>query len=275
MTVIEEQKVCKEEEKIDVTADKNSSFLLFDEEVATLLLDMREKILKTSSTATIEDKSPPSSDEDCSRPFDSLVSSPELVPLVRNRKRKVRTEEEECDFEESLQEDDGEWIDGKFNFISQTLISKSIRKKAPSGSACEKHKRWKKRCPDNCPMRKSKSQRDGKVSPTKYFEMVGWSMIELNEDSLSNEDEDLIAPKSEEEMEEEEEEEEEIEEKIVKPRSKRSSKGRAGRKYLPQACDRHKILHAKCPANCPDRIKRDAELARQKDELVTNEMTLP
>jgi hypothetical protein len=275
MSLIEEHIKCKEEEKIDVLADNCSNApLLFDEEVANLLLDMRDKILNTKN-CVVDDKTP-SSDEDCPRPLDSPVSSPEIAPMAR--KRKVRSEEvddEECESYESP--DDGEWIEGRLNFISQTVISSSkSRKKAPSGSACEKHKRWKKRCPDNCPMRKAnKNQRDVKTNyPTKYFEMVGWSMIELAEEPNIEEDEDVIAPKSEEEMEEEEEEEEE-EKRFVKPKSKRSSKGRAGRKYLPQACERHKILHAKCPANCPDRLKRDAELAKQKDELSTNEMALP
>ena len=39
------------------------------------------------------------------------------------------------------------------------------RKKAPSGTACEKHKRWKKRCPEDCPMRKQKSKKSS-VSPS-------------------------------------------------------------------------------------------------------------
>jgi len=275
MMSIFESKKSIEEEKIDDKADKNSANpLLFDEEVVNLLLDIREKILSSTSTKTtnvLEDKTP-SSDEDCSRPLYSPVSSPELPPICRNRKRKVRSEEECDSFEE-----DTEWTDSRVNIISQTVVSS--RKKAPSGSACEKHKRWKKRCPDNCPMRKQKSLRDGEKSyPTKYFEMVGWSMIELcEEQNILEEDEDMIAPKSEEEeddVDEEEEEEEIVQEKTVK-KSKRSSKGRAGRKYLPQACDRHKILHAKCPANCPDRLKRDAEMAKQKEELSTNEMALP
>jgi hypothetical protein len=38
----------------------------------------------------------------------------------------------------------------------------------------------------------------------------------------------------------------------------RNSGGRA--KYLPQACERHKMLHARCPATCIDRIRRDAAL---------------
>jgi len=51
-----------------------------------------------------------------------------------------------------------------------------------------------------------------------------------------------------------------------KANSSTSRNGRTGRKYLPQACDRHKVLHARCPANCPDRLKRDADLHQSSDE---------
>jgi len=42
-------------------------------------------------------------------------------------------------------------------------------------------------------------------------------------------------------------------------KSPKTPRAKGTRKYLPQACERHKLLHAKCPANCPDRLKRDAE----------------
>lgn len=44
-------------------------------------------------------------------------------------------------------------------------------------------------------------------------------------------------------------------------KSPKTPRAKGTRKYLPQACERHKLLHAKCPANCPDRLKRDAERA--------------
>lgn len=75
--------------------------------------------------------------------------------------------EVEEDEEYSVEEDeliddieDDEWIEtlkisSQFTRkISANEVMK--RKKAPSGSACEKHKRWKKRCPDDCPLRKAK-----------------------------------------------------------------------------------------------------------------------
>jgi len=72
-------------------------------------------------------------------------------------------EDEEYSVEEDeLMEDieDDEWIE-TFRISSQftrKISSTGVikRKKAPSGSACEKHKRWKKRCPEDCPLRKAK-----------------------------------------------------------------------------------------------------------------------
>jgi len=45
---------------------------------------------------------------------------------------------------------------------------------------------------------------------------------------------------------------------VQKNRGKYVGRGKVRSKYLPQACDRHKLLHARCPANCPDRLKRDS-----------------
>lgn len=64
--------------------------------------------------------------------------------------------------EESEDENSEEWLDNlgdKKNLLGDATESSSKndpspRKKAPSGTACEKHKRWKKRCPEDCPNRK-------------------------------------------------------------------------------------------------------------------------
>jgi len=45
---------------------------------------------------------------------------------------------------------------------------------------------------------------------------------------------------------------------VQKSRGKYVGRGKVRSKYLPQACERHKLLHARCPANCPDRLKRDS-----------------
>jgi hypothetical protein len=78
-----------------------------------------------------------------------------------------------------LEDDDEEWMDapGRSSPSGGNVLTASrlvrvllgnlvhCRKKAPSGSACEKHKRWKKRCPDDCPLRKSKRR----SSPKEHF----------------------------------------------------------------------------------------------------------
>jgi hypothetical protein len=38
------------------------------------------------------------------------------------------------------------------------------------------------------------------------------------------------------------------------------------RKYLPAACEKHKLLHARCPANCPERLLRDAQMSTASSE---------
>jgi len=254
----EEELKCRQDDE-NFKQNPSKEWFLYDDEVASLLLDMRDRISKPLSLQV----EPKKEEVICES------STPSELP---SKKRKYPGDsEDECEGIEEPPEDDDEWMEGRNDYFSQTLISQtSIRKKAPSGSACEKHKRWKKRCPDDCPMRKAK-RKDG--PNTNYYEMIQWSLIELKEDYSDLEEE------REEEMEEEEDEEEEefqakkrrIQEteptekkEKRKQRRNKSSKGRTGRKYLPQACERHKILHAKCPANCPDRLRRDAEVARQQ-----------
>lgn len=85
-------------------------------------------------------------------------------------------EEEVEDFEDDLDDEDDEWVESERVVSPSTTNSgqrnqqnrTGPRKKAPSGTACDKHKvttsvvtlscaqRWKKRCPDDCPMRKLK-----------------------------------------------------------------------------------------------------------------------
>jgi len=265
----EEIKCRQDDDKFKQNPSKE--LLLFDDEVASLLLDMRERL---------------PTPQNLQYPKEELCDS-SVKEEIPSRKRKFRGySEEECDTIEEPPEDDDEWMEGRSDYFSQTLISKTIRKKAPSGSACEKHKRWKKRCPDDCPMRKAKTRKEPN---TNYFEMIQWSLIELKEDS---EQEEMDEEEEEETVEEEEEEEFQEKKKKRKDENEKERKSRrnirskrSGRKYLPQACERHKILHAKCPANCPDRIRRDAEAARQQrlqplgssssSEDLLNEMALP
>jgi len=131
--------------------------------------------------------------------------------------------------------------------------------------ACEYHTQLHARCPPNCPERRparphprSKKAKNVEEQPKRH-ETPRSSDSEIS--PILDEDEDY----------------EESDSKSgrlsasKKARSKKNSPsrsvGRTGRKYLPQACDRHKLLHAKCPANCPDRIARDQKLAEQSSML--------
>jgi hypothetical protein len=207
---------------------------------------------------------------------------------------------------------------------SPTTGSRVPRKKAPSGTACEKHKRWKKRCPDDCPMRKPKNRRATAeiLAPTSrkpmtkmnhqpeehdYMALLQMSMMQTKRELPSVFASDVVpefisrtpSPDSEGDVVADEIDGRKRMRRITKPRyddmieededafdlkdsdgsspsspdisySGRNKKQRAvnnksrtGRKYLPSACDRHKLLHAKCPANCPDRLRRDAEMAEK------------
>jgi len=229
-----------------------------------------------------------------------------------------------ADHDEYFEEDDDDWLEGaKSSSIAvhgatSPTTGRLIRKKAPSGSACEKHKRWKKRCPDDCPMRSNKQQRKQKAPIENHFSenILGTTISafesEFNgmrsrstrgfkfEDQIYSDYD--VSPSAQRRAalssmacekhtalharcppncperrpveaigrrkkssttttKGDDSSDKEFTAKAPKPKSTKS-KGRTGRKYLPQACDRHKLLHAKCPANCPDRIKRDAEAAK-------------
>jgi len=451
-------------------SSKGPSTREFEEEVASLLLEFKQQ----DPSVSPKRKSPPSSPILPSSvfPADEVKEEAGGSPIQKRRKTafcperdtfepqnenvdktKRRNTQEDSEYEEDeeapnegdedYEDDDDEWYEAYKEFSvtgSPTLASgiasagRTTRKKAPSGSACEKHKRWKKRCPDDCPMRTSKQARrrskpkqnaiaqgagDVKVdsplleepqSPVKddhghrgfddvpsfnsksdddaqssrfqrigsaifssaiekpssadYLSLIRWSLTQLSlETNVNLTAEDINefevslmkkintdARKSSEETANHRTNKVEdqtnlfvanvspfysagtrkstrslpeaslLEFEIPKssPRGSRkkptvfdstqvvldaldqigagdrldsdeafeigksssgrvikrnpkfkatkaaaSSKGRTGRKYLPQACDRHKMLHAKCPANCPDRIKRDAEVAQQ------------
>jgi len=265
-----------------------------------------------------------SSEEDLSCASDEWINEPR-----RSNSRMTRSHSQEFDSdveyehhaageeeedEYTLEDDDDEWSDGRLANLNNlsSPISRIPRKKAPSGTACEKHKRWKKRCPDDCPMRKSKSKKlKGPSAPMRsprtvrevpslkdeHLSLFQWSIDQMNTSpsSPSSSSEIERTYSSDSNMGSNDSELEYIKGmnhskmrvKLTKssstddvfsmmdtcesPKMSRQSpntarknanakRNRGTRKYLPQACDRHKLLHAKCPANCPDRIKRDAEM---------------
>jgi len=368
-----------------------------EEEVASLLLDIRDRC----DTPDLYETSPKRKNDFFERDF--LLQKKQKINRETTRQSDDDNNDEEYkesephnDDDDYYQEedDDDEWMENRNNALGvpRSEVGPRIpRKKAPSGTACEKHKRWKKRCPDDCPMRKAKSRRTGKMtrsqsmelkydyyqdyeeqgsplstgeadtfnelsedkslysrrsyeSPISYsetrspskndlFALISWSMQQLSQDSnLSQDDifviqaqlmkktnviqnaESLdniteilesckqmatspahvitIGPKSKRgarttyydnlaslspssSMEDlspgsftTEEDKYELESpksprKASEKKSPKAPRAKGTRKYLPQACERHKLLHAKCPANCPDRLKRDADRLTQ------------
>lgn len=105
--------------------------------------------------------------------------------------------------------------------------------------ACEYHTSLHARCPHNCPDRRLSKVRVEKpeTQPKRYKKSSDESSSESDSDRSDSKPRDSIKKKK---------------------TSKKGLNSRVGRKYLPQACERHKLLHARCPANCPDRIARDA-----------------
>jgi len=265
--------------------------------------------------------------------FDSVGSSDELEEINEI----ADTEEPEWKHEEDyLGEDDDEWLDSHTGLNSVSADAKIPRKKAPSGSACEKHKRWKKRCPEDCPMRKQKSKKSSdnavdmdsdssretspcstpspplsrrykkgmetetvtiirlsayqmRVAPGNGFPKLCAPLPEDTQKSVTRAPSSEQSPKRVKRLTTTRNspvsscddlssvEDEPLKENISSPpdikpvhgspkpkKTRNPLKSRSGRKYLPQACESHKLLHAKCPASCSERLKRDAEITQQQ-----------
>lgn len=136
--------------------------------------------------------------------------------------------------------------------------------------ACEYHTQLHARCPPNCPER-----RPARPHPrSKKSQLVE----EEYEDQPKKQDTPRSSDSEIPLILDEDEDYEESDSKFSRLSSSKKSRsnkknpssrsvGRTGRKYLPQACDRHKLLHAKCPANCPDRIARDQKLLGTQDMI--------
>jgi len=295
----------------------------FEEEVVSLLLDMRERIVERKVEVKQEI-------------FKREVLYEEIPTLTRKRKASsfdsedsldsIDEQKQEADLEDIMAEDDDDWLDSSSGFYSPNSDAKIPRKKAPSGSACEKHKRWKKRCPEDCPMRKQKTKkrmeenmnnsdeslpnspnpyswpsppRSRRIGKKDSFEAdIFLSVVAATSETLICEpvmEDNVVIQERNDRAEkraairqaqfssgddlspQEGEEDGFVRDEYLssspemksarvhsKPKKNKSSKHRSSRKYLPQACDRHKVLHAKCPANCPDRMKRDFEMAKQQ-----------
>jgi len=226
-----------------------------EEEIANLLIDIRQKHLQES---------------DCL--YDNSV-----LESDRKRRKVSETEDSDMDYKEMdeivqpYEEDywvetdhDDDWKDSKNtqNMLVSPMISpKHPRKKAPSGTACEKHKRWKKRCPEDCPMRKQKSK---KLSPTlsrkaKYSEDSNSDQEEIAEDrTMYNRRKRTIENMGD-----------AIESDDLSVDRNVSIKRRNGGRRpfgATIACERHTTMHARCPPNCPDRRPSGASRAKKSRE---------
>jgi hypothetical protein len=136
--------------------------------------------------------------------------------------------------------------------------------------ACEYHTQLHARCPPNCPER-----RPARPHPrSKKAKVVEEDFVveQKKQDTLRSSDSEMPLFLDEDEDYEESDSKSSHLSSSKKSRSNKKnpssrSAGRTGRKYLPQACDRHKLLHAKCPANCPDRLARDHKLLGSQDMI--------
>jgi hypothetical protein len=115
---------------------------------AGILLALKQgKIVRLEERGNRGTKRPIQSDSE--ELSDSFVN-----PSIDEDERSLPSAAEEDHHLQQWDEEDDEWM---VSPRSTSHSSKIARKKAPSGSACEKHKRWKKRCPDDCPMRSHKA----------------------------------------------------------------------------------------------------------------------
>jgi len=174
------------------------------------------------------------------------------VPVNYNRNRLTTS----SSFEDELSSSDYTYYDEELDEFStkkgkrrsvdmsdEFLEASRIKRNNTYTIACEYHTSLHSRCPVNCPDRRPSKIRSDKVEPVetqtkRYKKSSDESSSESDSDRPDSKPRDSIKKKK---------------------TSKKGLNSRVGRKYLPQACERHKSLHARCPANCPDRIARDSQ----------------
>jgi len=225
-----------------------------DEEIANLLLDMRKADVEVTNFEEPENSfnaSEPRKRRKMEYLTEEEENDPEYKPWAQN-------DEEEYPI---LEEEDDDWMDsGRLGLLSNGVSNVRIpRKKAPSGTACEKHKRWKKRCPEDCPMRKTKSKKtlSTPIATTPKRPKIN---PEMKSDSFSddsgdfvNEDKSFYRKRALQLESSDSQDEYPIYQEGEDSDS--SEKRRAGRRAnaTTVACERHTSLHARCPPHCADR----------------------
>jgi len=250
------------------------------EDVASILLNLKQAVICSSSSSSLapfDDFSDyntssqyPALNHDISHHKERHGS---VASLDSNHLPGIEEEDEEY----LLNDDDDDWFDSGASVKSTTFL-----KKAPSGTACIKHKRWKKRCPEDCPMRNGLSSTtmseeeelqlamDDPCSPFPSELMVGMdSESELGESDFDEEE----AKESDEDSNHSDMASSDLQSPVANHHRKRmhndilysppsfssglqKSKGRSGRSFISSstiACERHTILHARCPPNCSGR----------------------
>jgi hypothetical protein len=133
--------------------------------------------------------------------------------------------------------------------------------------ACEYHTALHARCPLNCPDRRpSKRQYKGKISAEEQITAPSTTEIIIPQSHDSDEGKGSHQLQEEEIMSVPEQSNEAKNSTVSSSNKSKKKKGR-GRKYLAFACERHRLSHARCPANCIDRLKRDEELERKSSNV--------
>jgi len=201
-------------------------------------------------------------------PASSLYDADEITALDGDEQEQIQDSSDETPFQQSYSDFVKVFQENRFRQDDPSSPMKPKRRfhGTPFATiACEFHTQLHARCPPNCPERRparphprsKKVKNGGDFEETKKHETPRSSDTEMpmlpfeeDEDYEESDSKSSIRPSAS----------KKVRSKKVSPSR---SAGRTGRKYLPQACDRHKLLHAKCPANCPDRLARDMKMAEQ------------
>jgi len=213
----------------------------------------------------------------------SMFDAEEISALDGDDQEQIQDSSDESHFHQSYSDFVKIFQETRFSRISNDELSSSSSSSSSSPKlkrrfhgtpfatiACEYHTQLHARCPPNCserrPARPHPRSKKAKVVEEDFF------VEPKKQETFRSSDSEMPIY-----LEEDEDYEESDSKSSRLPSSKKSrpnkknnssssrSAGRTGRKYLPQACDRHKLLHAKCPANCPDRLARDQKLLGSQD----------
>jgi hypothetical protein len=194
----------------------------------------------------------------------SMFDAEEILGLDGDEQEQIQDSSDESPFRQSYHEFVKTFQESRSRIEDDITTSPKPKRRfhgTPFATiACEYHTQLHARCPPNCPER-----RPARPHPrSKKAKLVEDFEEPKKQDTPRSSDSEIPMILDEDEDYEESDSKSSRLSASQKARSKKNnavrSVGRTGRKYLPQACDRHKLLHAKCPANCPDRIARDQKL---------------